>query len=245
MIRRALIVYCDNTYSGALPGPEKDKDNFVRFLKTNLGGQWYDDEIKSLRNPTKIQLQQAIDIFLSGADYTFTIFSGHGCINTSHNNLQYCELSDGEVSINKFKTNAKRQTLIIDSCRGLEAFESSEIIKSILETKMFTKGLSTRHIFESETMSCEVGWSILYSASEDESSRDSKDGGVYLLSLLAVAELWGEKFNSELSLPLDKAHELATKYLKENFPTIQQPFIEPEKRLKFFPFAVKNKRLIS
>jgi len=244
MIRRALIIYCDNTYSGKLPGPIKDEENYTKFLTSYLGGEWYAGEIRSLNNPTKLRIEETIQKFLNGADYTFIIFSGHGCINQLDNNLQYFEVADGNISIRKLITDAKRQTIIADSCRGFEKFISEEMTKAILETKMFSTGLSTRNLFNSEVLSAEAGLSILYSSSEDQSAIDSENGGVYLLSLLAIAKEWGNRYSNEFSIDLKTVHNLTIEYLNQNFNTIQVPVIEPEKRTKYFPFAVKNKSLI-
>lgn len=244
MIRRALIIYCDNTLSGKLPGPIKDEENYTEFLTSYLGGEWYTGEIRSLNNPPKLKIEEAIQKFLNGADYTFIIFSGHGCINQLDNNAQYFEVSDGDISIRKLITDAKRQTIIVDSCRKLEKFISEEMTKSILETKIFSAGASTRNIFNKEVLSAEAGLSILYSSSEDQSAKDSEDGGIYLLSLLAIAKEWGNRYSNEFSIDLKTAHNLAAEYLNQHFNTIQVPVMESEKRTKYFPFAVKNKRLI-
>lgn len=70
MIRRALIIYCDNTPSDPLPGPVQDNANYRKFLTSYLGGEWHSSEIRSLQNPTKLQVEQARQNFMKGADYT-------------------------------------------------------------------------------------------------------------------------------------------------------------------------------
>ncbi|HWZ13909.1 MAG TPA: caspase family protein [Mucilaginibacter sp.] len=246
MNRRALIIYCNNTYSGALPGPEQDNKNYRRFLKSYLGGEWYEDEIKSLNNPTSILVEQMRQVFLNGADYTFIIFTGHGFINSSDNNYQYIELSDKNVSMRKLVTDAKRQTIIFDACRGLETFESDEIIKSIKEDiKMFSAGRSTRAHFDKAVQAAEEGLTTLFAASVGQSAQDSKDGALYLLSLIRVSESWAEEeANISTVLPLHSAHKKAVKYMDENFISLQEPIMGAEKRKNYFPFAIKLRRQI-
>src|SRR4051812_32718125 len=107
--RRALIIYCDNTRSGRLVGPLRDKDNFLDFLCSRLGGEWIEDEIRALNNPTSFEVKQKVNTFLAGADYTFIIFTGHGFIDT-HDHWQYIELADQSVPASVLRTTAKRQT---------------------------------------------------------------------------------------------------------------------------------------
>ena len=243
MIRRALIIYCNNTFSGPLPGPAKDNENYINFLTSSLGGEWERNEIRSLSNPTALLVEQIKQIFLNDADYTFVIFTGHGCINTQHQNLQYAELSDGNISILKLKTNAPRQTIIFDSCRGFEQFESDEITKAIEEsTKMFATKRSTRQLFDNAVSKCEQGISVLYAASEDQSASDSKDGALYLSALIRVAEDWEESETKANILPINVAHNRASLFINENALSIQVPEMVPDKRKNNFPSPEGSRR---
>ena len=88
MKRRALILFCTDTESGHLDGPEYDNKNYKDFLTSHLGGDWYDNKILSIKNPTSIKVSNAMTQFLNGAEYTFIIFSGHGYLNTADSNRQ-------------------------------------------------------------------------------------------------------------------------------------------------------------
>jgi hypothetical protein len=238
MIRKAIIIYCDDTESGELKGPIADNINLNHHLTSTLGGEWYDSEILSLNNPTKSQVRIAIARHLSGADYTFVVFSGHGYISTL-DDKQYVELADGDITVRDLLSNAKRQTIIIDACRGYYT----------PTTKLFSKGVegiydsftgepSTRKLFSDHVLNCEAGLTVLFAASENESATDSDKGGAYLYSLLKVCELWnGTERGSKLSVK--NAHDLGTKYMKNNFDTIQNPAMNSEKRKRYFPLAVK------
>ena len=240
MIRRALIIYCNNTQSGPLPGPAKDNENYRRFLTSLLGGEWTDAEIKSLPNPNALRVEQMRQTHLMDADYTFIIFTGHGFINTDDNNLQYIELSDKWVSIRKLKTNAPRQTIIFDACRGLDAFDSDEIVKSVNEDlHLFSAGSPTRRLFDKAVLDADIGVSVLYAAGINESAKDSSDGAMYLLSLLRAAEEWAKEESEYNSLTVKGVHVRAVKYMDDHFFTLQNPTMDAEKRNRYFPFAVK------
>src|ERR1700747_1498950 len=117
LIRRALIIYCGNTESGPLIGPHYDNLHYLNFLKSKLGGNWLPHEIQSLTNPTPFGVSRAITNFLNNAHYTFIIFSGHGYFSID-TNRQFVELRGKSISILNLRTNAPRQTLIVDACRG-------------------------------------------------------------------------------------------------------------------------------
>lgn len=240
MTRRALIIYCDNTSSGELTGPSKDNEIYRDYLQSSLGGNWYDSEIESINNPTASEVEFYRLRFLNGADYTFIIFSGHGYIDIN-NKHQYVELSDRSIPVLHLKTNAKRQTLIVDACRGYY----QPIFDSVVESRMFNFAIgdpnyrSTRVLFESALMQAEIGWSILYAASQNESALDTNSGGAYLYSLYKASNQWGKNDKMYNFLGLNVVHELAKNYMNENIETIQVPSMNREKRKLYYPFAVK------
>lgn len=240
MKRRALIIYCDNTESGELPGPPHDNNNFRDFLLSHLGGDWAENEIRSLRSPSSIEVLRTIGGFLKDSDYTFIVFTGHGFINSDDNNKQYVELSDDSIPISFLRTNSKRQTLIVDACRGYYS-PTRELLKAFSERRLLLTGdiSFTREIFERAVLVAEEGWTILYAANVNQTALDTNKGAAYLLSLLQIAELWQENDNRNTVLNLKTTHEFAKVYLSEHFETIQNPIMNNEKRIKYFPFAVK------
>jgi hypothetical protein len=244
MKRRALIVYCNDTSSGVLPGPEADNANLRQHLISNLGGDWYENEILSLSNPTTIQVINSVKNHLKGADYTLFAFSGHGYLNMDDNNRQYLELSDGDISIKQVITEVRRQAIIIDACRGFYSPSTSILTKGFEEAyDNLTGKVSTRKLFDHYLMNCEEGLTVLYAANENQTATDSDNGGVYLLSILKVCELWQSSGSSKNIFSLKDAHLFGIKYMNQNFDTIQKPTMNSEKRMRFYPFAVKISQL--
>lgn len=237
MKRRALIIYCDNTKSGKLSGPSQDNLNFREVLESDLGGGWYSSEVKSLQNPTKEEIEFGVNEFCKDSDYTFIIFTGHG-FTDSETNEQYFEIKDCEIPISDLKTYAKRQTILIDSCRGYDKVSESLSDKFFMEAKLT---YSTRKLFDSEVLKCEEGITLLYSASVNQSSSDSDEGGVYILSLIKSIKYWNNNYKNALKLDLKICHTLAVQFLKQDYKlTIQEPQIMPEKRRNYFPIAVNT-----
>ena len=239
MKRRALIIYCDNTSSGELTGPPCDNEHYRSFLTSNLGGAWEENEILSLSNPSAALVYKAVRQFMSGADYTFTIFTGHGFLNLDENNRQYLEVKDDDISILSLRTNAIRQTLIVDACRGYHS-PTVETIRGFSEIYEHFTGdpFTTRQIFDRAVLRAEIGWTILFAASRNQTALDTDNGAAYLLSLLRIAENWEKLDKKNNIIGLKVVHDNAKIYLSNNFETIQVPSMNREKRLKYFPFAV-------
>jgi Caspase domain len=241
MIRRALIIYCDDTKSGKLKGPSKDNTNLRNHLTSYIGGEWYDFEIKSLNNPTSQMINVHIESFFENADYSFVVFSGHGFLNADEDYIQYLEVADKDISIAKLLTKAKRQTILIDACRGIYSPQQEDLIKASRSYgESFIGSLhSTRKLFETKVLEAEEGLSILYAANVNQSAVDSNIGGAYTYSLLKSCEQWGESNRSNNALTIKEAHELGSIYMKSKFLTNQTPVMQPEKRMKYFPLSVK------
>jgi hypothetical protein len=147
---------------------------------------------------------------------------------------------DDNISISNLISNAKRQSLIIDACRGYYS-PTEEILKCLTESHQYFSGdpFSTREIFDRAVLRAEEGLTVLYAASKNQTALDTDNGAAYLLSLLRIAELWETNDKKNNILNLKVTHDFATKYVSTQFDTIQVPTMNREKRLRHFPFAVK------
>ncbi len=206
------------------------------------GGDWRKSEIGFLRNPTVLKVKNAVNTFLKNSDYTFVVFSGHGFINTDENNRQYVELLNGDISIRSLITNAPRQTIIIDACRGYYSPQKESLLEKYSaltgDVEHFEK-FSTRALFDKCVLQAEKGLTVLYAASRNESALDTPSGGAYLFSLLSYAQAWAQTNSRYSFLPLRTAHVRAKKLMLATFDTIQKPSMNSEKRINYFPIAVK------
>lgn len=239
MIRKALIIGCDNTASGSLKGPSHDLKKMRDYLASCAGGYWFDSEIKTLLNPTKLQIREAISR-MKGADYTLVVFSGHGGI-AKETGFQYVEVLDGDLQIHDLFTSAARQLLILDACRSL--FSICEVREAV--TEMFSEGgrlpspQKCRLLFEDSVRKADAGLTICYSSSREEASADTPQGGAYLLSLITCARRWFHGVYPPRVLTIKEAHQMACVEIS-NYLTIQNPCMNFEKRRIHFPFAVKG-----
>lgn len=237
--RKALIIYCNNTSSGSLPGPAADNNNLINYLTSNLGGCWDFSEIISLPNPSISTVRNTINNQFTNVEYSLVVFSGHGFI-AGPNNTQYIELLDGDISINEIVTKAIRQSIIIDACRNIIHPININESRNMTALQNFLGDIeNTRVIFDNAIRQCDQGISVLYSASANESSVDSQLGGAYLYSFIKSAEIWGRNNNTNRILTIRDAHYNCIPYMKRNFVTTQNPVMQSEKRMFYFPFGVK------
>jgi len=244
MKRRAVIFYCDNTRSGKLTGAMRDNQNYRSFLMSSLGGEWHPAEILSVRNPTAWDVQRVQSEFLFDADYTNVIYSGHGATNMADNRRQYLELADDDVPFNWLDTGAQRQTLILDTCRNyttiiprdLQGFDEDHYYG-------FLGKDSTRRIFDNAVLKSPPGYSIMYSASPNQSSLDISEGGAYSLSLMKGALRFRDCVPNFNIMNIKGAHLRGSEFLKRDFqkrsPFTQTPVMYRKNRLIQYPFAVK------
>jgi hypothetical protein len=225
--------------SGKLEGTSWDNENLREFLISRLGGDWYDNEIISLENPTIRKVKDTILTF-NGYDYSFIVFTGHGELE-EYEKIQYIELMDGEISINKLKTDCPCQTIIIDACRGYFSMRKRLLEKSMNFSnggESFWQNISTRQLFDDNLAKAEEGLTVLYAANENQSVA-SDYGSAYISSLIESAQEWEQTSKNETVLSLKAAHNNSVEYMNEHFVTTQVPVMNREKRLRYYPLAVK------
>ncbi len=240
MKRRAIIISCANTESGHLPGATADNINMHKFLTSPLGGNWYDHEIVQLSDPTKREVNQAVNRHFSRADYSFVVFSGHGYTNTIENH-QYLELLDSNIALKTLRGAAKRHTMIVDACRGyisnvstLQGFGLGDSTNNYLGSK------STRGLFEHFILNRAPRLTVMYSAQQGQNSIDTPRGGVYISSLIKSALMWAGAPAKDRGISLLGVHYIAKQIIMNEFSWANQsPVIINENIQTHFPFAVK------
>jgi hypothetical protein len=111
MNRKAMIISnpgepgTENYCLGVL----RDVTNYRAFLLSPLGGLWRDFEIFEMSRPSAAEVREKVK-GLSGSDYAFVVFTGHGWHSTSVNST-VIELRDGQeidsaVAVCRFQTDS-------------------------------------------------------------------------------------------------------------------------------------------
>lgn len=85
MKRHAVLIgYSgENSIDEYLPGVSKDLLNVEKFLLSDRGGAWNDEEIKVYQNKSKAEIMRYITTIKQHYDMLFIYYSGHGCYDTT------------------------------------------------------------------------------------------------------------------------------------------------------------------
>ncbi len=180
MKRRALLIGNSN----GLAGVKLDISNYVKFLTSDYGGQWYQDpEIVIRMNPTrKLLLETIQSIKNENPDFAFVVFSGHG----AYQKTTILEINKDEEIIleSELAGIAKRQISIFDCCRNVILTQLSDSRKSFAANAFIGDPSSIRPKYEARIMQAIEQQNFLYACSINESALDTEEGGLYTKNLL-------------------------------------------------------------
>lgn len=252
MKRKAIIIESSNVKGETdLPGARVDKQNWVNFLISDLGGAWGDGEIITLSKPTSSVLEGHLDDHRD--KYCFVAFSGHGCDGS-------IALNDSLLSypISKLKPRGRKGTVVVDSCRGVEKaalrtfsahrilLEHSDSGRAVVANSQ--RGVATKYAsgatreliinvnsltwFQSlETAGTGIV-EMLACAKGEAAGENPNSGGYYTSLLLQSADLWQQRGGVGNVHSTRDAHDHAAQKL----PAQQTPEYKPNGVA--FPFAV-------
>lgn len=222
MNKRALLI---GNNGGGLEGVKIDLYSYKQFLKGQIGGSWFDSEIKLCLNPSRSSVLDLISTYRNmKLDYFIFMFSGHaGQLRDT-----VLELNPDEelLSESRFNDLGTRQLNIFDCCRSFpEPLAEKSLNESI--RKAFSATGSTREQYERRIMQAIPQSVSLYSCSIGETSSDTSSGGIYFQNLLSCAT----SFTSTYKL-VGTTHEEA-KQLTERRAPKQHPDAVLPKCLSF------------
>jgi hypothetical protein len=186
MKRRALIVGNAGNADEFLLGVEKDVSMYKKFLLSNQGGAWYEQEIIVSLNETKAELENKIlKVKNEKNDFMFVVFTGHG----SFSKLKQCRklyVNDDYIYESALLFSSRKQITVIDTCAGIENDMLLESRFAFTAMQEFNKqaGLDHRILYENAIRICPDKQSILYSCDVDETSADTSKGGLFSLHLI-------------------------------------------------------------
>ncbi len=226
-------------------GVNVDVQNYKSFLKSPLGGGWYDSEISPLARPTCQELESKI-IGLSSFDYTFFVFCGHGFYSAQREST-ILELKKGqEFNSIGLRKNSNKRSIILDCCRKVE---KEIVVKAAMEAlfeearKMLDLA-ECRKYFENQIEKCLKGIIVGYACSKNETAGDSQSkGGYYSYSMMQSATSWRETNKIDLSkdwaaFSVVSAHNGAIPGVRSLSGGTQNPEIEKPRTDQYFPFAI-------
>jgi len=199
-----------------LPGVPVDMSAYYSFFTSPAGGNWCDEEIDILLNPTQYELLDTIDeIYEADYGYVITIFSGHGREAASGTVLTIN--GDGEkIAMDDLTNLSQRQLLIFDCCRS---YADTDFIETGA-TMLSMSHDPIRQAYEERIEDAIPQEVILFACDEGENAIDTDEGGEYSRCLLnATMEL------TNLISPfvnVSRAHHKAVSLLRREDPRMRQ-----------------------
>lgn len=225
-----------------LPGARADVINFKKFLLSDFGGAWEEDEVKILNSPSKGKVEELLTYF-HYKDYAFISFSGHGdhVRGKDIDETRVCLNDNEEMYVFQLIPKNPRCLVIIDSCRGITYTEKEEKTAALFEMRAsvdYRRRINCRRIFDEAVSKAERGNIIMYSCDIGESADESNKGGYFSRALVDCSENWanGQWMSSRIYLT-NNAFQCASENTTRRSPQ-QHPQFKPGRRMNHFPFAV-------
>ncbi|MFZ2396429.1 MAG: caspase family protein [Smithella sp.] len=247
-MKRSALIISNPGEQGAqnyCEGVKVDVTNYTSFLKSALGGTWYDYEIVHLGRPSKSQAITAIEK-LSSNDYTLIVFCGHGYYSSRQESTILELRKNEEIDSLDLRKGAKKRTIILDCCRKVEKdiITEARMAAKFMEAHAELNPSECRKYFEKKLEECSTGIIVGYACSKNETAGDSESsGGYYSYSLLRCVTDWREKKNIDLSkswasFSAVEAHNGSTAIVSRLSGGTQNPEIEKPRSEPYFPIGI-------
>lgn len=247
MKRKAIIIGSPlvKGQKGYLPGVEKDVINYSDFLLSCEGGQWFEEEIYYLENPSANDLFSCLRI-CEDADICYVIFSGHGFVDLQ--NRSYLQINESQnIFFEDLYNSAKRQITIIDACRvpiqGIEKGLFSGI-GDVNEGLNYSENTYFRQYYDSIIRGLPYGRATVFSASIGQYSSDiSTLGGWFSYNLIDKAKILSQNLKlNDTYFSINEMYNFVHYYMNNNTynnnPQIPQRIINGDNQIRNLPFAL-------
>ncbi len=144
MKRRILIITNPGVVGSSTycEGVNKDRENYLSFFKSAIGGYYSESEIRLLDKQSVLRIREELRLLQSDIiDFSIIIFCGHGWYSTTNETNILCINDNEQFDSIEFRRNYKKRIIIEDNCREKHAeyiFDSLQ--KSINAIHFFGEG---------------------------------------------------------------------------------------------------------
>lgn len=235
--RKAVLIGDSGSPTNHLPGVEVDVRNYLRYLKSGIGGSWKDNEIEVLVGKTGIEVRNYIANLYN--DYIFVAYSGHGGF-TRTASMTYIELKGDDfpetILVN---ANCSWQLNILDTCRSF--IDEKPVSKgfSVLNESLMKANLDTSAFFLKELEQCEKGLIKIYSAGIGEAAdEEPNEGGLYSFNQLKVSVASGSANQFGTSANINEIFNPTKQIVQRKSNNRQNPEILAGRRRYYPPFSM-------
>ena len=245
--RKALII---GSPDEKIPGVKVDVKALNDYLKSPIGGLWFDFEIMVLMSPSTSTLRNQISQ-LKLRDYSLVFFGGHGYYSAERKRNILKINPNEEFDSLELRAGAIKHTLILDCCRKVESERrlSESVTKAMTLDSVSGQTLNPsrcRSYFDQAISQCDNGLVVMNACSIGEvANENDKDGGYYTSSLIDANEQWARRMlstvnvtNSPSTFSTQNSHNAATERVRLLSGGRQTPSFEAPRAERRFPFTV-------
>ena len=244
--RKALIIQNPGKASDFRQGVLHDVERFCKFLTSNAGGAWEDNEITVMPADCSVNnIEEYFNRTSNSTDYYLILFTGHGSYQEDKGPI--CWLMNGDGFNHAWleeKVSGVPTLFLTDSCQGIEKLnEGGKIRKRIFSAVTdSTDRQLYRKEYDDKLRNLPKGMFVVGSSVSpgEYAEEDPKVGGYYVISLLTEAR----KKNMDSSAKsgvygIAYIHMLAAKKVETLSKGRQTPYLEGYNRTFQPPFMVK------
>lgn len=230
MERKALILACDTEDLST----DYDATNWTNFLTSDKGGAWEKNEITTLRNPTKPDIQsKLLSIQASFSEYLLIVFAGHGGINRTTNEQVFSINKYQDIYLKELMNIIPKELIIADTCSSffIESQEQMSSIRKSFDYSSSNLRSLLRQKYNNRISEVGQGTTYLISSGINQTADEDADGGKFTKIFLNYARKSS-----------DKIYDIKTAYeqVKNVMPDEQQPRLSNGRRnnASSYPIAV-------
>lgn len=239
MTRQAILIGAVNV-KPILPGVNQDLIDIKKYLISDAGGAWKEDEIIILKDES-LEIVKRTIAAAKYKDYVFITCSGHGehrLSSLTDNTVMYLNEKD-TIQINEINPQNKRHLVIVDVCRTLvkELDRQSALYESRIYNSINKSYIDYRKVFENAVMQTTEGRIVVYSCNINQTAGDDGKGGVFTQELLKSHNNFRPNGSLYRIVDIEQAFAVAKeKTFEKNAP--QTAVINAGRRRDYFPFAI-------
>ena len=244
--RKALIIHYSGDTSTYLKGVAVDVENISKFLRSDFGGAWENDEITIASNNCTAEWLENYFKNAGLVDYHLIFYSGHGSYDEEKGPIYW--LNDEEGIYNtwlqeRIGDNAAAM-LISDSCQVIEELQKGGVLesRSFSATGLATDKVRCKKLYNDALRKLPKGMFVTASSVSpgEEAFEDDIYGGYYIHSLLQSAKniIQDEEFPNGV-YGIGYIHSLASDELEQLSKGKQTPYLRGYTRSSQPPFIVK------
>lgn len=246
--RKALIIHNSGDASNYLKGVSVDIANISRFLLSDYGGAWEDNEITVAPDNNTAEWLENYFRNSGIVDYYLIFYTGHGSYDEEKGPVYWLNPNEGIYNAwlqDRIGENATTM-LISDSCQVIEMLEKG----GILDSRTFsaigseTDRAKCRELYNDALRKLPKGMFVTASSVSpgEEATENSKFGGYYIHSLLQTAKdiVHNQEYPNGV-YGIGYIHSLAAEQVEQLSAGKQTPYIEGYTRSSQPPFIVKTR----